>query len=146
MALETKMQHRSWMYHAVLLATAVLAACASSDPDVDAVIQNLEQELSSSVVPALAEHGLAETTWDTFHEVLQDVRTEDLHVVRSSDAGGSGGSGQPDTLESVVTIVGPQRGACVAVSVSSDGTVKSLRVSGDPAANCEGAQVPDSSI
>lgn len=146
MASKTKMQHRSWMYLAVLLATAVLAACASSDPDVDAVIQNLEQELSSRMVPALAKHGLADATWDTFHEVLQDVRTEELHVVRGPDAGGLGGSGQPDILESVVTIVGAQRGACVAVSVNSDGTVKSVRVSGDPAANCEGAQVPDSSI
>lgn len=140
------MQHRSWMYLAVLLAAAVFAACASSDPDVDAVIQNLEEELSSRVVPALAEHGSTEATWDTFHEVLQDVRTEKLHVVRGPDAGGSGGSGEPDTLKSVVTIAGPQRGACVAVSVSSDGTVKSVRVSGDPAANCVGAQVPDSSI
>lgn len=146
MALETQLRHRFWMHLVVLLATAVFAACASSDPDVDAVVHNLKQELSSRVVPALAEHGNTEATWDTFHEVLRDVRTEELHVVRGPNAGGSGASGEPDTLKSVVTIVGPQRGACVAVSVSSDGTVKSVRVSGDPAANCESAQVPDSSI
>lgn len=133
---------RLGVHLAFVLVMAALAACASSDPGVESAITRVEDELADRVVPVLAEHGDAEAVWDTFNEALRAARTEDVHVVRGPDSG-SHSTGGGTTLESVVTIVGPDVGECLAVSVSSDGTVKSITVSGDPADNCAGAQVPD---
>lgn len=133
---------RIGVHLAFALVMATLVACASSDPGVESAITRLEDELADRVVPALAEHGDAEAVWDTFNEALRAARTEDLHMVRGPNSG-SHSTGEGTTLESVVTIVGPDVGTCLAVSVSSDGTVKSTPVSGDPAANCADAQMPD---
>lgn len=125
-----------------VLVMAALAACASSDPGVEAAITRVEDELADRVGPALAEHGDAEVVWDTFNEALRAARTEGVHIVRGPNSG-SHSTGEGTTLESVVTIVGPDVGTCLAVSVSSDGPVESAPVSGDPAANCADAQMPD---
>lgn len=130
------------MHLSFLLVMAGLVACASSEAGVEAAITRVEDEMADRVVPALAEHGDTEVVWDSFNEALQAARTEDLHVVRGPDSG-SHSTGEETTLVSVVTIVGSDVGECLAVSVSSDGTVKSIAVSGDPADNCAGAQVPD---
>lgn len=130
------------MHLALVLVMASLVACASSDPGVEDAITRVEDELADRVVPALAEYGDAEVVWDSFNDALQAARTEDFHVVRGPDSG-SHSTGEGTTLESVVTIVGPDVGECLAVAVNGDGTVKSIAVSGDPADNCAGAQVPD---
>ena len=127
---------------AAVSAAIALAGCAG-DPDVGAVVDDLEQQLSSDVVPTLAEHGLTDASWDAFHTVIRDVRTDDLHVALASGFSGGEGGGKPAAIESVVTIVGPEGGACVALSVRRDGSVRTARVDGDPRANCDGAQVPD---
>lgn len=129
----------------VVSAAIALVGCAG-DPGVDAVVDDLEQQLSSDVVPALAEHGLTDATWDAFHTAIRDVRTDDLHVALASGFGGGEGGGQPAVIESVVTIVGSEGGACIALSVSGDGSVRTVRVNGDPTANCDGAQIPDASL
>ncbi len=126
----------------VVSAAIALAGCAP-DPGVDAVVEDLEQQLSSDVVPALAEQGLTDATWDAFHSVIRDVRTDDLHVALASGFGGGEGGGEPAVIESVVTIVGSRGGDCIALAVSGDGSVRTAPVDGDPTANCDGAQVPD---
>lgn len=128
---------------AVGVVAAIAVAGCAADPGVDAVIEDLEQQLSSNVVPVLADQGLTDGTWDALHAVIRDVRTDDLHVALASGAGGGEGGGEPATIESVVTIVGPDTGACVAMVVQGDGSVRLVRVDGDPVANCDGAQIPD---
>lgn len=124
-------------------AALALAGCGSGDPGVDAVVDRVEQQLAQQVVPVLAAEGLTDAAMDAWDEALRDARGDGLHVVTGSP-GGAQASGGHAVIESVVTIVGPGRGACVAVAASSDGTVRSMPVRGEPAENCDGAELPDS--
>lgn len=105
--------------------------------------ESVEEELAGAVAPVLGSDASGEDLWHAFDDAIASARTGELFFVRSSEGWTrDAGDGTPARMASLVTIIGPDGGQCVAVSVSADGTARSIVVSGDPVDNCDDARLP----